>query len=77
MTQRLRIPSVLAVAILGGASAATLMSAAGCGSDKPKQDASPQCELFCIPDGTDAAPPSSCDSCADAGNCPVGCRPVA
>ena len=34
-----------------------------------------QCSLFCIPDGTDAG--VTCDSCADdAGQCPMGCRPV-
>ena len=35
------------------------------------------CELFCIPDGTDAGA-ASCPTCADQNdNCPSGCRPVA
>lgn len=76
------MPAVLAVAVLGGVAVAGLASSS-CTKDKPVVDAASdgiasdgnmECSLFCIPDGTDAG--TVCSSCADAGNCPSGCRPV-
>jgi hypothetical protein len=75
----LRIPAVLACVVIGGVTALGLVDTS-CGGDRPPIDASvadgsgSACELFCIPDGTDAG--TVCDTCADAGNCPSGCQPI-
>ena len=75
MTKPLRLPAVLAVVVLGGASAAGLVSSVSCHGDNnsPKADAN-NCALFCIPLTQDAG--VTCDTCADAGHCPTGCTPV-
>jgi hypothetical protein len=72
-TKGLRIPTVLAVALLGGASVAGLASSASCHDSNARADAN-SCELFCIPMTQDAG--TVCDTCADAGHCPTGCEPI-
>jgi len=74
----LRVPAVIAYAVLGGAAVVAPL-AASCGGGSPPVDGAVSgdgnaCELFCVPDGTDAG--TVCDSCADAGSCPSGCVPV-
>ena len=74
MSRPLRVPAVLAVVVLGGASIAGLASAISCGDGSSSKSDASSCELFCIPVTQDAG--SVCDSCADAGHCPTGCQPV-
>jgi len=78
----LRIPAAIAFTVVAGtAGVTTAITACGHGESPPNDGAisdgttdGSQCELFCIPDGTDAG---VCNTCADTmGNCPVGCRPV-
>jgi hypothetical protein len=62
--KRLRVPAVLAFALVG------------CGGDKPPADANTACSVLCIPDGTDAGVcPSSPYACVSAQEhtCPAGC----
>lgn len=74
MKKALKVPATLAFVVVGGAAiVAPLMTS--CGGESPPIDAANTCELFCIPDGTDAGT-GMCDSCADAGACPAGCTPV-
>ena len=73
MTKPLRLPAVLAVVVLGGATVAGVASVVSCGDSHAKPDAD-SCELFCIPRTQDAG--VTCETCADAGHCPTGCEPI-
>ena len=76
MKAQLRLPAVLAVAVLSAA-AATL-AVPSCGSEEPKPDAMGSCGTYCIDDGTGSGS-ANCPfpTCTDAqGECPADCTPV-
>ena len=78
--KRLRLPAVLAVSIAGSVTAALGLVASCESSNPPKDAAMGSCELYCIPNGTDAGVCPSPAQCADAGTtgpiCPAGCEPI-
>jgi len=75
MKPTLRIPAVLAVAVLTAAGTAALVTSASCGDDT-----SPTCEVLCVPagSGTGAAcqgPDYPCATGSNLDQCPAGCVP--
>jgi hypothetical protein len=78
----LRIPAVLAVAVVGVPAAIALVSASCGGDDAPPKDAMDGCAVYCVSGLTDAGvpPDGGCPVCADVstgvGVCPEGCTPL-
>ena len=82
--KRLRIPVALGFAVIGATSLTTVIGS--CHGSDPVRDAhvfmdadgdAHGCELFCIPNGTDAGVCPEPAQCVDAGSvCPPGCQPV-
>jgi hypothetical protein len=70
---RLRIPTVLAFTVIGGAVAA---SAGSCSSGKPGVDAG-VCSVICVPQGSgsNGCTPAVCASGVNHDVCPPGCVP--
>jgi hypothetical protein len=76
MKKRLRVPTALAVVVLGGGTAGGLVSSISCHDEHaqpPPTDAA-SCAQYCIPHTFDAG--IVCNTCADAGHCPSGCDPI-
>jgi hypothetical protein len=72
----LKIPAVLAVAVLTGAAAATLVSTSSCTDD----DEPDTCFVRCFPDGMGGgancrAPDYPCATGSNMDQCPSGCVP--
>jgi hypothetical protein len=78
MKAQLRLPAVLAVAVLSAAGTTLAVSSCGSGDPKPpdarQADAAPDADdcfgAYCVPDGTGSG---TCPLCADFGTCPDGC----
>jgi hypothetical protein len=82
MKPRLRLPTSLAVSVLGGGMAALAVAAASCGGDDPPKDAMMTCGVYCVGGIDDAGvpPDGGCPACADFSTgepvCPAGCTPL-
>ena len=74
MKPKLRLPSAIAVAVLGGATAAAVVTAS-CGDDGNET-----CDVYCVPDGLGGgancpAPDYPCATGPNLDECPSGCIP--
>jgi hypothetical protein len=76
MKAQLRLPAILAVAVLSAAGAT--LAVPSCGSEDPGPDAMGSCGTYCIDDGTGSGS-ENCPfpTCVDTqGQCPADCTPV-
>jgi hypothetical protein len=76
MKAQLRLPAVLAVAVLSAAGA--VLAVTSCGSEEPEPDAMGTCGTYCIDEGGGSGS-QNCPfpTCADVnGACPADCTPV-
>jgi hypothetical protein len=81
MGNRLRVPAVLAMVVLGGGAAVVSVAALpSCGSGTPPVDAAQTgygCDAYCLDDVYDGGTCPIAGECASASEtCPPGCRPV-
>jgi hypothetical protein len=73
--RKLRVPAVLAFAVIGASAAAALVA---CGDDSAKKpDAATSCLTYCVYQGSDtgACPFPTCATGSNHDMCPAGCLP--